>query len=210
MAHCAGRTALPPLVLPLFFLLFLLFFPGSSLYFSPGVPCFWCSGCWRWSSEAAASGGDENSDEAGGDSCLLLSLVFLLCFLCSPFLRGLLCFSSVFGYWPLPRLFFSLCFQSPLSFSSLFPLVLWFFFVSFPPFWVSPSLSFPRVLVSLPTVHGFFFFPPSFVSSVSFFKKPQAISCPLLFFFFLSSFLQPFFSGFIPPLNAIRSRALCF
>jgi hypothetical protein len=26
----------------------------------------------------------------------------------------------------------------------------------------------------------------------------------------LSSFLQPFFSGFIPPLNAIRSRALCF
>jgi hypothetical protein len=41
------------------------------------------SGCWRWSSEAAASGGDENGGDAGGDSCLLLSLVFLQCFLCS-------------------------------------------------------------------------------------------------------------------------------
>jgi len=163
MAHCAGRTALPPLVLPLFFLLFLLFFPGSSLYFSPGVPCFWCSGCWRWSSEAAASGGDENSCDAGGDSCLLLSFVFLLCFLCSPFLRGLLCFSSVFGYWPLPPGFFlPLCFQSPLSFSSLFPLVLflpWFcdlFFVSSPPCSFVSSVSYWRSQ-RLPHVHSFSF-----------------------------------------------------
>ena len=34
-----GSMLLSSSVLPLFFLLF----PSSSLYFSPGVPCFWCS-----------------------------------------------------------------------------------------------------------------------------------------------------------------------
>jgi hypothetical protein len=42
----------------------------------------------------------------------------------------------------------------------------------FPLFWVSPSLSFPQVLVSLPVMHGFFFSPAvlcfSFLPSVAF------------------------------------------
>jgi len=120
-------------------------------------------GRWWWRSEPR---------RWGFFSCVFLVVVRLCVLLFSQFFPG-------FSLSPPPVFFLPLCFQSPLSFSSLFPLVLF-----------------------LPWFCDFFsFLSPLFVRLLCFFlKKPEATPRPLLFFFFCPLSPAGFF-WFYPPLE---------
>ncbi|KAJ6934946.1 hypothetical protein NC652_010046 [Populus alba x Populus x berolinensis] len=170
MAHCAGRTALPPLVLPLFFLLFLLFFPECPV-----------------SGVVAA--------EDGALKLLLLedtkTVVTLVVTLVYCFPWSFFCVSSALPFSVASSAFlrFLVTVLSPLFF---------FRSVSGHPCLSLPF--FPWFCFSPGSVIDFFFslFFCSFVSSVSF-EETRGHERALIFFLSFFFSLQPVFSGFILP-----------